>query len=41
MALATEKTSMTAQLVGRMLAFLGLKSKAGKATRQVEADAST
>jgi len=32
--LAAEKTSMTALLVGKILSFLGLKSKAGKPARQ-------
>ena len=32
--LATEKTSMTAQLVGRMLAFFGLKTRLGKPASQ-------
>ena len=32
--LAAEKKSMTAQLVGRMLSFLGLKSKEAKPVRQ-------
>lgn len=40
MALATEKTSMTAQLVGRMLSFFGLKPKLGKTTRQLEENTS-
>ena len=36
LALTTEKKSMTAQLVGRMLAFFGLKAKAVKPARLIE-----